>query len=80
MGAIKSNKLAMYRAVLALLKSPAAPLGGSAALAAKLTAFTNKVVEITALANMQAQPTSGVVADRNQLLRLVKGSCVETVD
>lgn len=68
MNAPSNNKLAMYRAVLALLESSPAPLSGIPALAAKVTLLSGYIAEILQLANTQALPTSGSIADRDKLL------------
>lgn len=68
MDATKSNKLAMYRAVLALLKSPQAPTAALTALPPKLEALGTKINQIAGLAATQALPTDGVVRNRDQVL------------
>ena len=76
MDAFQSNKLAMYRAVLALLNSPTAPLAGFAPLPAKLAAFAAKVTEITDLAATQAAPLSGAVQERDDALTAARDAAL----
>ena len=71
MDASKSNKLAMYRAVIALLETSAALLAGITKLPAKLAAFKALVAGITKLAATQAQPTVGAVGTRDEQLALL---------